>query len=67
MTAVSSIIFLISARWNLATAKIFSLFEVSKFSDAAAYIIIMITVIMTAIGILNLLVGNVGSKHKEVG
>lgn len=66
MTAVSSIIFLISARWNLATAKIFSLFEVSKFSDAAAYIIIMITVIMTAIGILNLLVRNVGSKHKEV-
>jgi iron(III) transport system permease protein len=66
MTAVSSIIFLISARWNLATAKIFSLFEVSKFSDAAAYIIIMITVIMTAVGILNLLVGNVGSKHKEV-
>jgi iron(III) transport system permease protein len=66
MTAVSSIIFLISAKWNLATAKIFSLFEVSKFSDAAAYIIIMITVIMTAIGILNLLVRNVGSKHKEV-
>lgn len=66
MTAVSSIIFLISARWNLATAKIFSLFEVSKFSDAAAYIIIMITVIMTAIGVLNILVRNVGSKHKEV-
>ncbi len=65
MTAVSSIIFLISARWNLATAKIFSLFEVSKFSDAAAYIIIMITVIMTAIGILNLLVGTIGSKHKK--
>jgi iron(III) transport system permease protein len=65
MTAVSSIIFLISARWNLATAKIFSLFEVSKFSDAAAYIIIMITVIMTAIGVLNLLVSRIGSKHKE--
>jgi iron(III) transport system permease protein len=65
MTAVSSIIFLISARWNLATAKIFSLFEVSKFSDAAAYIVIMITVIMLAIGILNLLVGSLGRKHKE--
>lgn len=65
MTAVSSIIFLISAKWNLATAKIFSLFEVSKFSDAAAYIIIMITVIMTAIGVLNLLVAKLGRKHKE--
>jgi iron(III) transport system permease protein len=64
MTAVSSIIFLISARWNLATAKVFSLFEVSKFSDAAAYIVIMIAVILSAIGILDLLVDRIGNKRK---
>ena len=46
MTAVSTIIFLISARWNLVTARIFSLFEVSQYSAAAAYIVIMIIVIM---------------------
>lgn len=63
MTAVSSVIFLISARWNVSTAKVFSLFEVSKFSDAAAYIVIMIIIIMTAIGILNLLVSKLSSKQ----
>ena len=56
MTAVSAIIFLISARWNVVTTRIFSLFEVSQYSDAAAYIVVMIAVIMTAIFILNKLV-----------
>jgi len=36
MTAVSAVIFLISAKWNVVTTRIFSLFEVSKYSDAAA-------------------------------
>ena len=56
MTAVSAIIFLVSARWNVVTTRIFSLFEVSQYSDAAAYIVIMIAVIITAIYILNNLV-----------
>ncbi len=56
MTAVSAIIFLVSPRWPLATSKIFSLFEASKYSDAAAYVMIMIVVILVAIGIINGLV-----------
>jgi len=60
MTAVSTVIFLISPRWNLATISIFSLFESSKYSDAAAYIIVMILFIVVAIGVLNLLVGFLG-------
>ena len=56
MTAVSAIIFLVSPRWPLATSKIFSLFEASKYSDAAAYVMIMIVVILVAIGIINALV-----------
>ncbi len=63
MTAVSAVIFLISAKWNVVTTRIFSLFEVSKYSDAAAYIVIMIIVIMTAIGILNRLVSRIGMKR----
>jgi iron(III) transport system permease protein len=57
MTAVSAIIFLVSPRWPLATSKIFSLFEASRYSDAAAYVTIMIVIILVAIGIINLLVG----------
>lgn len=56
MTAVSAIIFLVSPRWPLATSKIFSLFEASKYSDAAAYVMIMIVVILIAIAFISLLV-----------
>ena len=54
MTAVSAVIFLISPRWNLATISIFSLFfEASRYSDAAAYIVVMIAIIVVAIGVLD--------------
>lgn len=56
MTAVSSVIFLISPRWNLATTRVFSLFEVSQYSDAAAYIFVMIFIILIVIGIINLII-----------
>ncbi|AEF86946.1 ABC transporter permease protein [Treponema primitia ZAS-2] len=56
MTAVSAIIFLVSPRWPLATSKIFSLFEASRYSDAAAYVTLMIVIILAAIGIINILV-----------
>jgi len=56
MTAVSSVIFLISPRWNLATTRVFSLFEVSQYSDAAAYIFVMIFIIVIVIGIINLII-----------
>jgi iron(III) transport system permease protein len=65
MTAVSAVIFLISPRWNLATTRVFSLFEASKYSDAAAYIIIMIAIILAAIGLLNLLVGRMGRPDRN--
>jgi iron(III) transport system permease protein len=64
MTAVSAVIFLISPRWNLATARVFSLFEVSKYSDAAAYIVIMIVIILAAIALLNGLVGRMGRPDR---
>lgn len=62
MTAVSAVIFLISPRWNLATISIFSLFEASKYSDAAAYIVVMIVIIVVAIGGLNMVVGLLGNS-----
>ena len=66
MTAVSAIIFLVSAKWNVVTTRIFSLFEVSQYSDAAAYIVIMIIVIMAAIYILNFLVNRMNKPNKTV-
>lgn len=56
MTAVSSIIFLVSPKWSLATSRVFALFESSKYSDAAAYITIMIVVIVAFIGLIRFIV-----------
>ncbi|ADK80972.1 ABC transporter permease [Sediminispirochaeta smaragdinae] len=66
MTAVSAIIFLVSARWNVVTTRIFSLFEVSQYSDAAAYIVIMIIVIACAIYVLNFLVSKMDPEKNAM-
>jgi iron(III) transport system permease protein len=63
MTAVSSVIFLVSPKWNLATTRVFSLFEVSRYSDAAAFVTVLIVVILVAIGILNMLVSKLGNNR----
>lgn len=56
VTAVSTIIFLISPAWSLATTRVFSLFEASQYSDAAAYVTIMILIIVVTILLLNFLI-----------
>lgn len=56
MTAVSTVIFLTSPKWPLATSKVYGLFDISKYSDAAALVVYMIIIILVAIGIINALV-----------
>lgn len=56
MTAVSAVIFLTSPKWTLATTKIFSLFEASKYSAAACYVMLMIVIILVAIVLINFVV-----------
>ncbi|MDL2258970.1 iron ABC transporter permease [Eubacteriales bacterium OttesenSCG-928-K08] len=56
ITAVSAIMFLVSPKWSLATTKIYSLYEIGLYSEAAAYSAIMIAIILIAIGVMSLLV-----------
>ena len=56
MTAVSSVIFLISPKWNLATTRVFALFESSAYGAAAAFIVLMIIFILIAIAIITIAV-----------
>lgn len=56
MTAVSTVIFLTSPKWPLVTSKVYGLFDISKYSDAAALVVIMIAVILVTTGIIDLLV-----------
>ena len=53
ITAVSAVIFLVSARWNLVTSKIYSLFDQAKYSHAAAFVTMLVLILLVFIGIFN--------------
>jgi iron(III) transport system permease protein len=57
MTAVSAVIFLVSARYNLATAYIVGRVEAGEFGLAIAYSAVLIVVMLTAILLIQWLVG----------
>lgn len=53
ITAVSAVIFLVSPRWNLVTSKIYTLFDQAKYSQAAAFVTMMVVILLVFIGIFN--------------
>ena len=53
ITAVSAVIFLVSPKWNLVTSKIYSLFDQAKYSMAAAFVTMMVLILLVFIGIFN--------------
>ena len=53
ITAVSAIIFLVSPRWDLVTSKICTLFDQAKYSQAAAFVTMMVVILLVFIGIFN--------------
>ena len=53
ITAVSAVILLVSARWNLVTSKIYSLFDQAKYSQAAAFVTMLVLILLVFIGIFN--------------
>ncbi|NOZ32946.1 MAG: iron ABC transporter permease [Alphaproteobacteria bacterium] len=57
MTAISAVIFLVSAKYNMATAYIIGRVENNDFGLAIAYSTTLIVVMLTAVGLLQLLVG----------
>jgi len=57
MTAVSAVIFLVSAQWNLATTYIVGRVEAGEFGLAIAYSSVLIVVMLIAISVIDLLVG----------
>ena len=57
MTAVSAVIFLVSAQWNLATTYIVGRVEAGEFGLAIAYSSVLILVMLIAISVIDLLVG----------
>ncbi len=53
ITAVSAVIFLVSPRWNVITSKIYTLFDQAKYGQAAAFVMMMVVILLVFIGIFD--------------
>ncbi|POR53280.1 ABC transporter permease [Bosea psychrotolerans] len=67
MTAVSAVIFLVSAEYNLATAYIVGRVEAGEFGLAIAYSSVLIVVMAAGIGLIQLGVGERKLGRRQVG
>ena len=66
MTAVSAVIFLVSASYNLLTVSIMSQVDGGKLGVAAAYSTVLILIVLAVTGILKLLLGRMGVNISDV-
>ncbi len=66
MTAISAVIFLVTARTKLATTVILARIEAGKLGLATAYCTILIVTMMLAIGIMYVFVKRMGGKETTV-
>jgi iron(III) transport system permease protein len=58
MTAISAVIFLVSARHDMATSYIIGRVENNEYGVAIAYSTVLILIMLAAIGIFQWIVGN---------
>ena len=67
MTAISAVIFLVSAQYNMATSYIIGRVENNDYGLAIAYSTTLIVVMLIAVGLLQLLVGrtNIGRRLSQ--
>jgi len=65
MTAISAAIFLVSADWNLMTVQILSQTEAGRLGAAAAFSVLLILIILLAIGLIRLILGQLFEYRYE--
>ena len=65
ITSISAVIFLVSAKYNMATAYIVGLVENGEYGIAIAYSSVLILVMITVIGGFQLLVGDRRIRRRE--
>ncbi len=56
ITAVSAVIFLVSPKWKLVTSNIYSLFDLAKYGQAAAFVTMMVGILLVFIGVFNTII-----------
>ena len=65
MTAVSAVIFLISARWYHLTVQIYNFSENLRFGMASVLSTVLIIIVLAAFGLMQILVRDRGIKAKN--
>lgn len=60
MTAISAIVFVVSGQWNLITVAVLGFVDNSQYAAAAAMSMLLIAIVLTAIGVIQLAVNRVG-------
>ncbi len=65
MTAISAVIFLVSAEHNMATSYIIGRVENNDYGIAIAYSTVLIVVMLTAVGLMQILVGKTTTSRRE--
>ncbi len=63
MTAISAVIFVVSGRWNLITVAILGLVENADMSQAAAFSLVLITIVLLVLGLIQVGVGRVATSQ----
>ncbi|WP_432283951.1 iron ABC transporter permease [Aminobacter sp. BA135] len=63
LTTLSAIIFLVSANWTLITVTILNQVETLRMGLAAAYSVILITIVLTVLAVMQLLLGRSHNKR----
>ena len=63
MTAISAVIFLVSANWNLLTVRVMQHVDKGQFGYAAALSVILMAIVFVAVGIMNLILRRFGRSN----
>jgi iron(III) transport system permease protein len=63
MTAISAVIFVVSGKWNLITVAILGLVENADLSQAAAFSLVLVAIVLLVLGLMQIGVGRIATSQ----
>jgi len=66
MTAISAVIFVVSGKWNLITIAVLGFVDNAQYAQAAAMSLILISIVLVALGIIQLVVNRIGKGTRTI-
>ena len=66
ITSLSAIIFLVTPQWRIMTTQILNEAETGRFGNAAAYCVVLITIVLSSIGLMYAVVGSTTGAERLI-